>query len=319
MEIESDIWGQFDKLMIRENIQSSNHKDNHVCINIERNATIVCIECGLVSDTQIISYEPETSYYNNGDDGSFKSNPDRCGAPIDPLFPNNSLNTCISGNTKLSVLHVWQSQSSEEKILYNIKKYISNIIIRYNIPDRIINDSLYIYKDFYKTIDNKIHRGAVRTGFISVCVYYACNNENNRYYLSSTKICEMFNINNIIFSKCMKFFNENVKYIPNNNYVYNVSDFVSNYCNTLKLSFNIQKLCKNIIDAISKLDLLPKSNPNSIISSIIYFINIEMNISINIEKISLVCNTSIFTIQKNYNIILKNKKQIFNIIKNNLK
>ena len=57
------------------------------------NEKIICEDCNLVAEN-IIDYSQEWRYYGSNDNKR-SSDPNRCGAPSNPLFKKPSLTTCI--------------------------------------------------------------------------------------------------------------------------------------------------------------------------------------------------------------------------------
>ena len=279
----------------------------------------MCEECGVIIDFSMISSEAEWRLFSDNDGTGNGQSKIRCGPAANPLLPVSSIGTIISGNSKMSKIHMWSSIPYSEKVLIGLKKELINIVSLYKLPNSIINLTLYLFDKInkLKNNDNKnyIFRGNNRLGIISVCMYYACKNYN--CIISSSLICKIFNIDKKRFSKCCKIYTEisdkinldHTNYIPN--------DFMFILASKLDLSFDIQKIISKIIIIVEELQLFIGSAPQSIISSIIFFINKEMGLNIQINNLSKLCDISTNIIIKNFKIIEQNKNIIYNKIKNN--
>lgn len=285
---------------------------------IDNSNIIVCQNCGVVINDQVISKEAEWRSFNNED--GFNDNGNRCGQACDDLAPINSMATIIQGNSKLAKKHMWLSLPYKERVLYDLKNKINSILTLNNIPLYLSSTSLLLYKKFnniHSSNDNHLFRKGNKDGVLAVCFYYAA--KMNNLNITSTYICKIFKIDKKIFSKCCKIYNE----FMNNkcdNKIFDVVDLIDRYTISLNLSFHIQKLCKNIIKVCTQqLTLLLNMSPQGIISGIIYFVSCEMNLNIKKNNIYSICDISENTMLKTYKVVKNNKNIIFNLIKNGKK
>lgn len=312
------IWEDFDSM--KYSLDTDTNEENKCLCNnnssiIEIDDSILCENCGFVFSFSMISHEAEWRSFNT--DNGFNNSGNRCGQATDSLTPISSLSTVISGNSRLANLNMWLSIPHSEKVLMDLKKIITEIVILNQLPNSIIKNTLIIFKKLINTKNSNgqlyIYRGKNRDGLLSVCMYYA--SKSNNCNISSSAISKMFNIDKKTFSKCCKLYTEILSDDKIDHTSFTPSDFVERFSNKLGLSFNIQKLCKLIITASMKLQIYNNSAPQSIVAGIIYFINIEMKLNIDKYIIAKNCDISQITIIKIYKIIEKNKTSIFNIVK----
>lgn len=327
-----EIWKDFDNITL-ENRQKKQQKENinekiqfkcdcdeeyaeeYVQDIIEINDSILCRNCGVIFEDRLISNKAEWRTFN--DENGFNDTGNRCGQEADPLAPVNSMSGMIYGNSKLSKINMWLCLPYEERVMYQLKNKINSIIATHRLPKCITTETLTLYKKFTNTSSkNKelmnLYRGKNKNGLLAVCFYYSSKYSN--LHLSSSYISDIFDIDKKVFSKCCKIYNE----IINNkcdNKIYDITDLVDRYTIKLNLSFNIQKLCKNIITSCLKINLFTGVSPQGVISGVIYFVNKEMSLNLDKENISSICDISNNTMVKIYKTILPNKVQIFNLIK----
>ena len=93
-----------------------------------------------------------------------KSDPTRCGMPVNVLLPESSIGSDIKYNQnpemyKIRKLQQWNSMPYKERSLYKVFTEISDICHKNNLPSIILNEA----KSIYKIISNtKISRGSIR-------------------------------------------------------------------------------------------------------------------------------------------------------------
>ena len=92
-------------------------------------------------------------------------------------------------------------------------------------------------------------------------------------------------------------------------------DLVSEYTNSIGLSFTIQKTCYKILAACTELALTSKFSPQTVVAGIIYFVSDEMKLGIKKNLIIQVCDIKSETILMMTKILKANRLEIFNHIK----
>lgn len=308
------IWKQLESFKI--NIDSPKKRKCDCEIDpdvIDTNNTLVCNNCGIVFELSRISDEAEWTGFTADESSRFKVDGNRCGGPIDFLMPKSSLSTMISGpDTPMKRRNMWLSLPYEEKVLYDIKIKLTQIVALYSLPTILIRNTMIGYNQFMT--DTQSHRGAIKTGILAVIFYTAC--KNIQCNMTCSNITSIFEINTKIFTKCSKIYAEKSK--KNNENINNnllTDNFVTRYCNQLQLPFKIEKLCKNIIIACKDLGILNNVSSQILISGVIHFINLEMDINILRKNIANICDISEASIAKISKILIKNKNELFNIVK----
>ena len=325
-ELYNNIWNDFDKLRISDSVEqkispivtfnSCRCRDSPSVIEID--STIVCENCGLVFEDSMISTEEEWRSFKN-ESGVSKNNSRT--ATIDPLAPKTSLSTVIGGgaeSVRMRRLNMWLSMNNyEEKILHEFKNLLEKISSgSHYLSKSIINDTLCIYKKFYG--DNKafIRRGRNKTGIFAVCLYGGCIKNGN--YISSTVVSELFNTDKTSFSKCYRLFMEmdtSNTFIDIEKRIVSPIDILKRSCNSLDVPYKVQSLCCKILEACEQLHIFPNIIPQSLASTVISFVNTELNLGISRDIISKICDISKITIVKYEKILQKHKKELFNLVK----
>jgi len=322
-----NVWGDFEKSLYEiKTTNTQTKKDEYNCecvfLNNEPNITVInnvllCENCGIVFEDRIISDEAEWRTFNNDEGRGFNDYGNRCGMVSNPLAPNHSMSTVISGNSNMAKRQFWLSLPYEEKVLFDLKKKLNSIFILNNIPNNYINSTLLAYKKFKdNNIDScnnkKSFRKKNKDAVIAVCFYYVA--KSSSINISSEQVCKIFELDNKTFSKYCKIYNESISNVCDND-IFSAVELADRYIINLELSFNIQKLCKKIISACVDLELFYNTCPQGIIAGVIYFINLEMNLSRTKKEISKVCDIGENTILRIYKVICENKIEIFNKVK----
>lgn len=320
MSIDLDIiWKQFDELTVKS--KEYNNENNKKCLCEEQEliytdcSDIVCNNCGLVLENFNISNDAEWRTFK--DDNGFNDGGNRVGMPVDTLMPKMSMSTVIGGpNSRMRNLNMWMSMPYDERVILNIKYNLIRITTLNNLPSFLISDTLHKYKNFYTSknkLNNNNYRGKHKTGLISVCFYYSCRNRNLN--ISIPYICNYFEIDKPIFSKCCKIYDEIIK--SHDNTIINSFELLERFSNILNLSFHVKKLAKNIVISCENLNIFPTNTVQSLISGVLYFINTEMSLNLNKKIIASTCDVSDMTVIKIFKILKINRLTIFNYIKEN--
>jgi transcription initiation factor TFIIB len=279
----------------------------------ETNEALVCNECGLILDDKLVSDEPEWRAFN--DEGG-ATNASRCGAPTDELLPGCSLGTIISGRSRMQKLSMWTSVSNEEKVIIDLRNKLNDAVQSMGIPKSVIRMTLKMFKAMInkKNSDGKkqIHRGKIREGLIAACFYYAC--KSNLKTISTSVIINIFEIDKKIFAKCCKMYIEEFNSEIDKTSI-SAHDLVSEYTNSIGLSFAIQKICYKILAACTELALTSTYSPQTVVAGIIYFVSNEMKLGIKKNLIIQVCDIKSETILMMTKILTSNRVEIFNHIK----
>lgn len=175
------IWDQFDQLTTRPEEEQSFREDPWLCScggrkQIESGGLHVCTECATVTD--VID---ESAEWISGEDGIDQS---RCGAPQDKeLFSGSwGMGTTMTRfkpthlNKKLALMNFHGSMNHRDRSLFHAYKGMDEICkLQLHLDDQTIRDAKLLYRMF---ADQKLTRGAIRTGVKANCVLYSCKMKN---------------------------------------------------------------------------------------------------------------------------------------------
>lgn len=308
-----EIWNTVESMKPKECIVQEGCKWCGNLNILELDCYTVCNECGSILEDLSISTEAEWRSFNN--ENGINDSGNRCGNEIDTLAPIHSMATVIAGNSKLAKRQLWSSLPYNERVLYELKNNLNIIIASNNLPGSLCKNTLILYKKFTNKEnltsnkdDMNLFRGNNKNTLVAVCFYYAAKFYNLN--LSSAYICNIFNIKPQKFSKYCKIYNE-ILGNQCDNTVNDIGNLCERYAIKLNLSWNIQKLCKKILQACTELNLMSELAPQSVISGVIYFINIEMNLQLSKNDIFNACDISENTMIKSYKILASKKQEIF--------
>ena len=267
------------------------------------NGTITCIKCNNTI-TNILD-GPEWRFYGVQD--SKRTNPTRCGMPVNPLLPESSVGTCISykggdkNMHKVRKYQKWSGMPYKERSLLKVFDEITRLSRKGNIPQSIITEAHSLYKI---TSNAKISRGANRKGIIASCLYFAC--KINKVPRSTSEIADIFEIDHKIMSKGCKKFQEIMQlnkvdiYRINETKSINLYDFIDRFCSNLNLSDNDITNIKKISENSVKLNLVYENTPPSMAAGCIFLYIKYYKLSILKKEISDICKISEVTINKCY-------------------
>lgn len=273
------------------------------CYPFEMEGYMVCQNCGVVLETQ--TYDMNIFGFENGDDNQFlRSFPNS-------LYPVASTSTAIGGNSKISKMANWNSMPYNEKVIWEVSKILKGKI--QNIfSERVILDTLYIYKKFYE--HSASFRGDNKKGFVAVCLYIA--SQNNFHIVSPKKIADLLDVDNKTMTKCIRKYyeitNEEKKILTSNDFINSFYDLLGIQKDTKR---NVIKICK----VVEEQCILGGALPQNICVAVIGFVCFEMKCDLNLDGIEQKFGMNKSTILKNIKTIEKNKQLIFQHIKNSKK
>ncbi len=292
-----------DELDNKEIIKEDNdYKDcckNKNNIRIDEKSQTVCNVCRTILNH--IVDNPEWRYYGAND--SKKSDPTRCGMPVNVLLPESSVGSDIKYNQnpemyKIRKLQQWNSMPYKERSLYKVFTELADICHKNHLPSIILNEA----KSIYKIISNtKISRGSNRIGIKAATVYFACKECN--VPRSSKEIAVMFNIDITVMTKGIKNCNEilhmnknHKNRFKNHDSIYPI-DFIERFCNRLNIDDHIdtiKEICKITIDK----NIISENTPPSIAAGCIFLFLKIKNIKISKKQLADTCKISEVTINK---------------------
>ena len=309
----------FSKIFLKNNSEMDLNK----CINCDSiNSLIydyntynkICKICGTIEDT-IRDESAEWRFYGYSDSKSV--DPSRCGGiPINNLLPKSSMGTTIGGgNSKFKSvrrLQKWNQIANDERSDYEVFKKIDDILKKTQINTKIINDA----KLYYKMLSEKneenanifLTRGRNRNSLIVACLYIS--SKNNKKPFKEENILKIFNISKSDLTKGLKKFSliERTKNISINNNNIVIYDLIEYYGKQFNFEENIIKILHLIYIRALKINILKNSNPKSICSGLLYFVNYIFKLKVNKKNIIAIIHISEVTLNKIFNIFLKYEK-----------
>jgi len=262
-------------------------------------------KCGIIYK-DIIDQSAEWRYY--GADDNSKSDPTRCGMPINPLLKESSFGckvVCLGKTTyemrKIRRYTEWQSMPYREKSQYDEFQRISIMATNKGIPKLIIDDAMR----YHKTIsEQKTFRGLNRDGIIAASIYISCR--INNYPRTAKEIASIFYLDNTSATKgcknAMQILNTFESQLDNHQKTTLCKtkpvSFIDRYCSRLSINLELTKVCNFVAIRIDNNNLIPENTPQSIAAGIIYFISQVCNLNITKKDVNTVSGTSEVTINK---------------------
>uniref|UniRef100_A0A6C0AY94 Transcription factor TFIIB cyclin-like domain-containing protein n=1 Tax=viral metagenome TaxID=1070528 RepID=A0A6C0AY94_9ZZZZ len=188
-----EAWNDFNLSLNDSNDTKPISKNCKQCNNIPEQfviseGDIVCMQCGLVQQSCIISDDPELTFSEEG----CTPNVMRCGRVLDPTNPYDTGGNFIpkymwswhlddEGNkryTNLSKLAIRASYSSKQRAFDEGKYSFEHIQSRLNLNDTVFNAAKLFWGIILKT--DILKRGGNRRGMKACCIFYACLSEKQQ-------------------------------------------------------------------------------------------------------------------------------------------
>lgn len=314
---------ELDSYFSKNFLKNNSGTDLNKCVNCDSINSIIydyntyskiCKICGTIEDT-IRDESAEWRFYGYSDSKSV--DPSRCGGiPINNLLPKSSMGTTIGGgNSKFKSvrrLQKWNQIANDERSDYEVFKKIDIILKKTQINTKIINDA----KLYYKMLSEKnnenanifLTRGKNRNALIVACLYIS--SKNNKKPFKEENILKIFNITKSDLTKGLKKFSliERTKNISINNNNVVIYDLIKYYGKQFNFEENIIKILHLVYIRALQMNILKNSNPKSICSGLLYFINYIFKLKVNKKNIIAIIQISEVTLNKIFNIFLKYEK-----------
>lgn len=282
-----------------------------------KDGVVVCNNCGNICENEIIMDTPEWVYYGN-DDSKKGGDPARC-YPINHLYKNSSTLILGEGKTKYKSKYKTIFAQSlitmdpEDRKLYNTIEGENGIkkLINRQLPQSIVYRTSLLCKKFNKIFNEdgtyKVLRGNTRKGFISACIYYACQKESINK--SKTDICEITRCDLIDLNKGIKILSDNLNIKLESKYSI---DYVEIYANNLNLDNEIIEIVKDT--AFYSEQYIYDKTPQAIAAGSIYYVlkDLDMLKYMNNKNKRLkdVFGITMVTVTKVYKLIKENEDKI---------
>lgn len=262
-----------------------------------------CTECGMVTEENMMSEEPEWNNYQN--DGGTSVDNSRCTWTGDTgLYEgeNQCGGTTVSRFTKHTpryLRYTWDN--SRNRSLYKVYIYFDKVAAEHGILSMILNTCKYIYK-YIST--HKLTRGKIRNAIQASCMYYAF------IYHSVTRtvseVGEIFRIDHKKITKINKQVSELLWNNPDYKFIItkvpDIQEYVYRYIGRLNLNQGLCHVCIKYYNDIDKNKIIGKELSYIIAGTIWIVCNIN-DVPIQKDNICKVCDLSTVTLNKIIKII----------------
>ena len=314
MSITEEIWSVYNQLLKSDSDASSNdlsENDEQLCKECNKrgiytdsvNGMLICTNCGVISETDMLDQTAE--WNNNGDSNK---DPSRCGCPINPMLQKSSMSTMIvsSRHRFMKRLHQQMSMDYVERSRYHVFESISKIggeIGR--LPSIVLEQAKYYYKVLS---ERKLSRGVIRKGLIACCLLHACKTMN--VPRSMKEISNITSLPTSVLNKTNKLFLKTMcDVIVSSSQQEDTAlesteskHLLNRYCNHLQLDKSDEskliRYATKIDNDIKHSGLLDCKTPSAIVTGIIMYACVQLNLEISKFTISTEFDISVVTINK---------------------
>lgn len=272
---------------------------------------MTCLNCGMVLGVLISA---ETGMQFTSEAGN-KVNTLCTGPALNPLMKTLNMSSCfVKGNALLNKLIIQsnnQSISYTDKTLLQFSYKIRDLIARHNLTNDIVYAFLYNFKNIIE--HESVYRGKNYLGLVAVCFYHTCKNLS--YNLHPITVCGYFEIPIKNFNKSFRIYNEIVSTSNGVITEQNIKQTTRRILYNINMPNNVVILSEKILTALECLGISIKLSPQSIIGGLIQFLNVKLNLKIDIEDIIHNSKSKESTIKKTSSLFLNEQVKIYNYIK----
>lgn len=325
---KTELWNTFSKNIINEIplecVYSSSH-EREFCdtcksmLRIGDEGFLICSNtaCSIIYKNSL-DCSAEWRYYGSEDNN--KSDPTRCGMPINPLLVESSYGCKILSSgmenyemRKIRRFTEWQSMPYKEKSQYDEFQRITMMAQNSGINKLIIDDAIRYHK---KISEHKTFRGLNRDGIIAASIYIAFRINNNPR--TAKEIATVFLLDTSSATKGCKnavtIINE-IEHDFNNDEKTDLgttspSAFIQRYASKLNMNNEISRLSLFVAKKIEDNNYIPENTPHSIAAGIMYFISSICKLNISKKEVNNISEISEVTINKCYKKLIKLKEQL---------
>lgn len=291
------IWSQLDSILNNSN-QTIECDDQYICAcggtKTFQYELPTCTICGRV-DNVFISDEAE---WIGGPD--CEDDPSRVGIPVNSLLysENWGMGTLITGRSchRMAKISLHSSMNHRDRALHHAYTQFDHICKgKLKLNDVVIDQAKLIYKKFN---EEKLTRGAVRSGIKANCVLYACNEQGVSRSLQ--EIACAFNIPVKDISRTNEIFKSVTGEETGTTFS---SDIISRLFNSINFIPDSDKgrVRMKIIKACEESQnnpMLMGKTPKGVASAVIFKTLHELGYSVERETISKICEVSVPTMIK---------------------
>lgn len=261
---------------------------------------LVCVSCGR-TDWDYISDEPE---WNGNADGE---GPDMCrvGAPVNTTLYSTqwgsgtiiSTKNATFAQKRMARINFHTSMNHKDRSLhhaYDDLDHVGKNVL--NLPENVLLQAKIMYRKFN---EEKLTRGAVRTGIKANCIFRACSDAN--ISRTTQEIATAFNIPVRDISRTADQFRETIPTVQTS--VTKPSDLVARLFNEVTCvpendrGRTRQKIIQACRDYEQNIKLMGKT-PKGVVSAVMYVTLANLGFDVDKEEIRRICDVSMPTLNK---------------------
>ncbi len=275
-------------------------------IKDQSRAELVCNECGLVIDEDLIDYGPEWRAF----DSEQREKKSRIGSPSTPLIHDKGLTTTIGWKNKdfygrsipnrnrshVYRLRKWQKRlrtsQYQERNLMEALKHLDRMSSSLSLPRSVRENSAVIYR---KAVDKNLIRGRSIDGVVAATVYAACRQCNVPRTLD--EISDKTNIKRKEIGRNYRHINKSLKL---NLKPTSPKDYISRFCGDLKLGTETKLKALNILKKANKKELTSGRGPIGLAAASLYMASVLAGEKRTQKEISETSGVTEVTIRNRY-------------------
>ncbi len=267
---------------------------------------LTCDDCGLVINDSYIDQGPDWRAF----DQEQKTKRARAGAPMTYTIHDKGLSTVIDWKNKDSYgkgiptrsraqlyrLRKWQrrirvSNATERNLAFALSE-LDRIASRMGLPRSVRESAAVIYR---KAVDKNLIRGRSIEGVAAASLYAACRDCGVPRTLD--EIAEVSRISRKEVGRTYRFLARELKLklMPTS-----PMDYVSRFCNELKLSSNTQSLVVDILKKADEAELTSGRGPTGVVAAAIYIASLMNNERRTQREVAEVAGVTEVTIRNRY-------------------
>ena len=280
--------------------------NNSFIIRDQSRAELVCRNCGLVIDEDLIDYAPEWRAF----DSEQREKRSRVGAPMTYMIHDKGLSTMIDWKNRDSYgksiptrnraqiyrLRQWQRKirisNSVEKNLMGALSALDRMSSGLNLPRAVRETAAMIYR---KVALKNLIRGRSSEGITAASLYAACRQCNVPRTLD--EISKAAHMSKKETGRNYRFISRELKLklLPTS-----PQDYISRFCSELKLSSDVQAKTLEILKEAAKHELASGRGPTGIAAASLYIASVLCGEKRIQSEISEVAGVTEVTIRNRY-------------------
>jgi transcription initiation factor TFIIB len=274
-------------------------------------AELVCRDCGLVVDEDIIDQGPEWRAFDNEQ----REKRSRTGSPMTFTLHDKGLSTTIGwtnrdaygkfiptkNRAQLFRIRKWQrririNDSTERNISIALSQ-LDRLASRLSLPRSVRETAAMIYR---KAALKKLVRGRSIDGIVAASLYAACRQCNVPRTLD--EISKIANLSKKEVGRNYRYISRELalKLLPTA-----PKDYISRFCSELKLSNNVQLKIFELLNHASKLELTSGRGPTGLAAASLYIASVLCGEHRTQREVALIAGVTEVTIRNRYKELAK--------------